>query len=138
MQTAASVLDCDQKTPAHSDAPRASRSNSRSVATSQPDKTQGALAERKFEVGQMVYTKIVGYPPWPSCIVELTVRDNVQVAVVRYFGWNSDRSYAPLNKLTPLAAEQPILKKFYSKQKMFTKAVDQMKKIIQNIENDTK
>lgn len=50
-----------------------------------------AVAERKFEIGQIVYTKIDGYPPWPSCIVDFSEKKGMQIAVVRYFGWNSDR-----------------------------------------------
>lgn len=51
-------------------------------------KTQ--LAERNFEIGQLVYTKINGYPPWPSCIVDFGEKNGIQIAIVRYFGWNSD------------------------------------------------
>lgn len=49
-----------------------------------------ALAERKFDVGQLVYTKITGYPPWPSCIINFRQENDKTKAVVRYFGWNSD------------------------------------------------
>lgn len=49
-----------------------------------------ALAERQFEVGQLVYTKITGFPPWPSCIVDIKTIDEKTKAIVRYFGWNDD------------------------------------------------
>lgn len=49
-----------------------------------------ALAERKFTIGQLVYTKIVGYPPWPSSIINIKEENGKTKAVVRYFGWNSE------------------------------------------------
>lgn len=49
-----------------------------------------ALAVRNFAVGQLVYTKIAGYPPWPSCIIDFRNKNSKKNAVVRYFGWNSD------------------------------------------------
>lgn len=49
-----------------------------------------ALAKRKFEIGQIVYTKIAGYPPWPSCIIDIKPKNGKTKAFVRYFGWNSD------------------------------------------------
>lgn len=49
-----------------------------------------ALAKRKFEIGQLVYTKITGYPPWPSCIIDMERKNGKTKAIVRYFGWNSD------------------------------------------------
>lgn len=45
-----------------------------------------SLDERKFAIGQMVYTKITGYPPWPSCISS----SREMQAVVRYFGWKNE------------------------------------------------
>lgn len=48
-----------------------------------------ALSERKFVIGQIVYTKIKGYPPWPSCIINIRDERTSKV-VVRYFGWNND------------------------------------------------
>lgn len=49
-----------------------------------------ALSVRKFQIGQIVYTKIQGYPPWPSCVVDFKHENGETKAVVRYFGWNSD------------------------------------------------
>lgn len=49
-----------------------------------------ALAERKFKIGQMVYTKIVGYPPWPSCIIAFRNGKKELLATVRYFGWKNE------------------------------------------------
>lgn len=49
-----------------------------------------SLSKRKFEIGQLVYTKIAGYPPWPSCIIDIKQENGKIKAVVRYFGWNSD------------------------------------------------
>lgn len=46
------------------------------------------------------------------------------------------RSIVELNKLTPLSAEKPILNKFYGKQKKFTNAVNEMKKIIRNVQKE--
>lgn len=48
-----------------------------------------ALIERKFVVGQFVYTKIRGYPPWPSCVIDIP-NDGKKKAVVRYFGWSNE------------------------------------------------
>lgn len=64
------------------------------------------LAVRNFEIGQMVYSKIVGYPPWPSCIIDFQEKNGKQVAVVRYFGWNGEKSYLSFNKLTPLECRE--------------------------------
>lgn len=91
------------------------------------------LAVRKFEIGQLVYTKITGFPPWPSCIIDIKEKNGVDEAEVRYFGWNSDKSYVPFQKLTPITAEKAILNKYYGKQKRFTRAVDQMKNVLKNI-----
>lgn len=49
-----------------------------------------ALSERKFEVGQLVYTKLTGYPPWPSCIIDIKSQNQKTKAVVRYFGWKNE------------------------------------------------
>lgn len=49
-----------------------------------------ALAIRNFTVGQLVYTKIVGFPPWPSCIIDFKHKDGEKLAVVRYFGWKNE------------------------------------------------
>lgn len=49
-----------------------------------------ALANRKFEIGQLVYTKIVGFPPWPSCIIDIKSENDETKAVVRYFGWKNE------------------------------------------------
>lgn len=38
--------------------------------------------------------------------------------------------------MTPLIAEQPILKKFYGKQKRFTNAVNEMKIVIRNVQKE--
>lgn len=46
------------------------------------------------------------------------------------------RSCVEVNKLIPLIAEQPILKKYYGKQKRFTNAVDEIKRVIRNIEHE--
>lgn len=46
------------------------------------------------------------------------------------------RSTVEFNKLTPLAAEEPILNQFYGKQKRFTNAVNIMKRIIRNVQKE--
>lgn len=40
----------------------------------------------KFIIGQIVFTKIDGYPPWPSIIIDFKKKDSKDKAVVRYFG----------------------------------------------------
>lgn len=46
------------------------------------------------------------------------------------------RSVVPLNKLTPLIAEKPILQKYFGKQKRFTNAVNVMKRIVRNVQKE--
>lgn len=41
------------------------------------------LAERKFSLGEIVFAKIKGYPPWPSTITQF-IKNNVKVV---FFGW---------------------------------------------------
>lgn len=76
----------------------------------------------KYTVGQVVYAKLKGYPPWPAVITKI-VRDGI--ATVPYFNstkWN-DLSF---KKLTPYHAEIMIEKRYLEKNKGFTKAFNEM------------
>lgn len=60
-----------------------------------------ALAAQQFTVGQAVYAKIKGYPPWPAVITHLP--PNRKIARVMYFnsGEVNDLSF---KRLTPFHA----------------------------------
>lgn len=41
------------------------------------------LAERKFSIGDIVFAKIKGYPPWPSTVTQF-IKNRVKIV---FFGW---------------------------------------------------
>lgn len=77
------------------------------------------LERVKFSVGQAVYAKLKGYPPWPAFISHIP--KNRKIARVQYFNsgqWN-DLSF---EKLTPFHAGANIASKYFAKNIAFTKA----------------
>lgn len=85
------------------------------------------LTKIRFTIGQMVYGKLRGYPPWPGVITEI----DEEKAKVVYFNWNSQFSYLHFNKLTPYHAGRRIVNVHYGRNKKFTKAYDEMEYVVQ-------
>lgn len=82
------------------------------------------IAIIKFSVGQIVFAKIKGYPPWPAVITALPKDKNC--AKVTYFnsGQCSELSY---KKLTPFHAAGSIIERHLNRNKGFTRAYLEMK-----------
>lgn len=80
------------------------------------------LAKIKFVVGQLVYGKVRGYPPWPARVTEI----NKNVAKIVYFNWNNQFSKISFDKITPYHSSQRILLQHYGRNTKFSKAVDEM------------
>lgn len=85
------------------------------------------LAVRNFSVGQVVYAKIKGYPPWPAIITHMPTAKKARVT---YFnsGQHNDLS---IEKLTSLRAGIEIERKYYGKNHAFTKAFNEMQVVAQ-------
>lgn len=81
------------------------------------------LVKVVFSVGQVVYAKLKGYPPWPAVIT--FIPKGRKVAKVLYFnsGQCSELSFA---KLTPVHAAKNIELKYLNKNIGFTKAFNEM------------
>lgn len=82
-----------------------------------------ALAVQKFIAGQMVYSKIKGYPPWPSVVTHMP---SEKMARVQYFNWNGQWNELSIRKLTPFHAGGYIEKQYLDKNVAFTKAFYEM------------
>lgn len=85
------------------------------------------LVTLKYTVGQVVYAKIKGYPPWPAIITHIP-RDR-NIARVQYFNsgqWNE----LSFTKLTPFHAAQNIVSKYFGKNRPFTKAFQEMQMVM--------
>lgn len=81
------------------------------------------IAIQKYTVGQVVFGKLKGYPPWPAVITALPKGRNI--ASITYFnsGQCSDLSF---KKLTPYHAAGNVIHKYANKNKSFTKALQEM------------
>lgn len=86
------------------------------------------LAEVKFVVGQAVYAKLKGYPPWPAIITHIP--KNRKIARVQYFN-SSQWSELSFVKLTPFHAGKQIVEKYIDKNRPFTKAFHEMRMIVE-------
>lgn len=86
------------------------------------------LATVKFIVGQVVYAKIKGFPPWPAIITHIPKNRNV--ARVQYFNsgqWNE----LSFQKLTPFHAGKNIVQKYMKKNHPFNKAFREMQAVME-------
>lgn len=86
-----------------------------------------ALIVQKFEVGQVVYAKIKGYPPWPALITHMP---SDKLARVQYFNsgqWND----LSIKKLTPFHAGIYIERRYLNRNDAFTKAFGEMLSVMQ-------
>lgn len=77
-----------------------------------------ALVKHQFEIGQIVYAKQKGYPPWPSMVAE---KKNNTYKVV-FFGWNQQWVYINGSNITNCAHAGGIIQKYFDKNKKFTAA----------------
>lgn len=83
------------------------------------------VAVRSFFVGQLVYAKIKGYPPWPGVISSL---DGSRAKVV-YFNWNKRFNWIGFKKLTPVISAKKVRDQYYGRNVKFTGAVDEMERL---------
>lgn len=79
----------------------------------------------KYLVGQAVFAKIKGYPPWPSIITEIPRNGLVKVL---YFN-SSEYSVLSEKRIKPIQAGGDIVKK-YKGNKAFTKALAEMNAVL--------
>ena len=84
------------------------------------------LAKLRFSVGQMVYGKLKGYPPWPALITKI----EKNIATIVYFNANQQYSNISFSKLTPYHAGHKIVDKYYGRDKKFSKAFDEMQLVL--------
>lgn len=83
------------------------------------------VATRSFFVGQLVFAKIKGYPPWPSVISEI----NGNCAKVVYFNWNKQFNWVGFKKLIPATSAKEIVDKYYGKNIRFSGAINEMERV---------
>lgn len=82
-----------------------------------------ALVLQKFTVGQVVYAKIKGYPPWPGVITHMPTEKKARVL---YFNWNGEHNDLSIKKLTSFHAGRNIEQKYLNRNAQFTKAFHEM------------
>lgn len=88
------------------------------------------LERVKFVVGQVVYAKIKGYPPWPAYITHFP---RAKIARVRYFNseqWNE----LSIDKLTSFHAGKSIATRYCGRNPAFTAAYRTMQLTMENKE----
>lgn len=85
------------------------------------------LTKVKFTVGQLVYGKLKGYPPWPALITKI----QKNIATIVYFNANQQYSNISFNKLTPYHAGRKIVERYYNRDNKFSKAYDEMEVVWQ-------
>lgn len=85
------------------------------------------LQKLRFTVGQMVYGKLKGYPPWPAVITKI----EKNMAKIVYFNANKEFSTISFNKLTPFHAGGKIVEKYHDRNLKFTKAYNEMRAMLQ-------
>lgn len=71
------------------------------------------LQKIRFTVGQLVYGKLKGYPPWPAVITNI----EKNMAKIVYFNANAAFSNISFKKLTSYHAGKKILDKYYGHHK---------------------
>lgn len=81
------------------------------------------IAKINYTVGQIVFGKIKGYPPWPAVVTELPKGKNV--AKILYFN-SGQYSVLSFKKLTPYHAAGFIVERHLDKNRGFTKAYREM------------
>lgn len=93
------------------------------------------IAIQKFNVGQVVFGKTKGYPPWPAVITSLPKGRNI--AKIAYFN-SGQCSELSVKKLTPYHAATNIIRRYANKNHAFTKALQEMQLVAQkNKKKDT-
>lgn len=81
------------------------------------------IAIQKYAVGQVVFGKIKGYPPWPAVITALP--KGRHIACITYFN-SGECSELSFKKLTPYHSAEKVIKKYANKNIGFTKALKEM------------
>lgn len=81
------------------------------------------IAIIKYTVGQIVFGKIKGYPPWPAVITALPKGN--KLAKIAYFN-SGECSELSFKKITPYHAADKIVERYLNKNQGFTKAYFEM------------
>lgn len=81
------------------------------------------IAVPKYTVGQIVFGKLKGYPPWPAVVTGLPKGRNI--ANITYFN-SGQCSSMSFKKLTPYHAANKIIGRYKNKNVGFTKALSEM------------
>lgn len=84
------------------------------------------IAQIQYTVGQVVYGKIKGYPPWPAVIAALK---NKNVAKITYFN-SGECSELSFKKLTPYHAAGKVVERYLNKNRGFSKAYHEMEIVV--------
>lgn len=92
------------------------------------------VAIRKFSVGQCVYARVKGHPPWPGIITEMK-KNKVKVV---YFNWRNEFNWLGLKKITPIGLAANVIEANYERNVKFKGAVDEMNLVIGAIINQRK
>lgn len=86
----------------------------------------------RFFVGQLVFAKIKGYPPWPGFISEI----DGNRAKVTYFNWQNQFNWIGFKKLLPAHAANEIVERYYTKNVSFRGAVNEMQRLAEFVSNE--
>lgn len=81
------------------------------------------IATINYIVGQVVFGKLKGYPPWPAVITALP--NNKKVARIMYFN-SGQYSELSFKKLTPYHSAAAIIQRHLNRNVGFTKAYHEM------------
>lgn len=92
------------------------------------------LVRQSFTVGQVVYAKIKGYPPWPAIITHMPTEKKARVQYFNSSEWNE----LSIKKLTPFHAGQSIEHKYLNRNGAFTKAFNEMHLVMEASSKKTK
>lgn len=90
------------------------------------------ISRRSFYVGQCVFAKIKGSPPWPGIVVDI---DKSRAKVV-YFNWHNQYNWVGFKKLTTISGSNQIVSRYYERNVAFRTAVDEMKLILNGVVQD--
>lgn len=81
------------------------------------------IAQIKYTVGQLVFGKLKGYPPWPAVVTGLVKNRNMAKIIYLNSGQCSELSF---KKLTPYGAAKKIIDRHLNKNRGFTRAYQEM------------
>lgn len=93
-----------------------------------------SLVKHQYEVGQIVYAKQRGYPPWPSMISE-KIKKNDKYKV-KFFGWNQQWALVDGSNITHRAHADGIVEKYFEKNKKFKIAENEKNAFVRFVEQE--